>query len=254
MTPQANNPSANQPVNNQRIVPFGGLRIVDAFTFLLDQPGWFAQVMPLIAGGLVPGLNLLLWGGSALTIARSVASYDERTPIRWRHWTDILVRGLIPIGSYFFHAIPALFFLFILAVIGDRGTGVVQMIRATLSPLCYVYLGSLVFALNAAHVRSAQSDQFAPYSNLLARFGDVIRQPIAHLMIVGVQIIGALIGLMVAAVLYYAVVVAANAVLSIGLGTVILSLPVLGFVIFVFLAVVTLFYMAFGHLIGQLGR
>src|SRR5688500_18531100 len=75
-------------------------------TYPFEDQQWFNKVGILMILGFIPGLNVIMWGGAALTIARNVLR-GERFPLPdWAEWSDIAVRGLLSIAATLIYYIP----------------------------------------------------------------------------------------------------------------------------------------------------
>jgi hypothetical protein len=150
-------------------------------------------------------LNVIVWGGYALTIARSILQ-NERFPMPdWANWSDIAVRGLLSIAATFIYYIPALLVSCCLWLIGVLGgsdsSGLFTLVRCCGGLFAFIYIVAVNLLLNVGHVRYAQTDQFNVYLDFGRRIDDLRSESNLFVTLFAYQLMLGLIAGAVAAVL-----------------------------------------------------
>lgn len=174
-------------------------------TYPFEDPRWAQKLVVLVLIGFVPGLNIIVWGGYALTIARNVLQ-NERFPMPdWANWSDIAVRGLLSIVATFIYYIPALLVSCCLWLIGVFGgpdsSGLLTLVRCVGALFALMYVVAVNLLLNVGHVRYAQTDQFSVYMDLGRRIDDLRSESSLFVTLFVYQLILALVAGAAAAVL-----------------------------------------------------
>src|SRR5579871_2068034 len=94
-------------------------------TYPFEDEQWIRKVGTLFILSFIPGLNLMMWGGYALSVARNMTRRSREVLPGWDNWTDIAVRGLLSLGATLLYFSPALLLacllLYILPVFGIGG-------------------------------------------------------------------------------------------------------------------------------------
>src|SRR5258706_8880959 len=79
-------------------------------TYPFEDRDWLKKVGILFLLGLIPGLNIIVLSGYALTVARNILRGEPFPLPYWADWSDIAVRGLISIVAGFIYFLPPLLF------------------------------------------------------------------------------------------------------------------------------------------------
>ena len=222
-------------------------------TYAFEDPQWASKLIIFLIVGFVPGLNIILWGGYAISIARNIMRGEEHPLPSWTEWSDIAVRGLLSIAAtllYFSPVfVPACVLLLGSAMLGGIGLA----LRCVLFMLGAVYVIAASCLLGSGHLQFALTDQFFTYLDLGARLRDLrvergILLPLFFYqsMLSFLLVILALVmtGLFLFAL---SVIATANGIL----GAVVLVLLLIGLV--GFLAIVTVAFLANGYFLGIAG-
>jgi hypothetical protein len=231
------------------------LDIGRAATYPFEDEQWRAKLLPLLLLSVIPGLNLLTWGGYALSVARNITR-REKTPLAtWDEWSDILVRGLLSLVALLLYYLPAIIvggcFLVLSLVFGERvesSSFIAMRCLAYLLSIGYIFITS--FLLNTGHVAYARTDQFRSYLDFAARWRDLRHHTAQILTLTMLQgVLTLLIGLLmvVGAVVFL---VSINIAVRTGGFSVLIIVPVLLVVLIALLAMITLAFLANGYFIG----
>ncbi|HVO42962.1 MAG TPA: DUF4013 domain-containing protein [Aggregatilineales bacterium] len=154
-------------------VPALAIDVGRAATFVFEDDDWPLKVGLLMVLGLLPGLNLILWSGYALTVARRVM-FNARPLPDWSDWSDIAVRGLLSIGGVAIYYAPALVIGCVLLVLAPFTVGALAVTLRCVGLVGVVgYILLVNFLLLPGHLRFAQTDQFHSYLDFRARFDDL---------------------------------------------------------------------------------
>lgn len=158
-----------------------------SFTYPFEDQQWSRKVGLLFVTGFIPGLNVILWSGYALTVARNVLSRQSPLP-DWDNWSDIAVRGLLSIVATFIYLLPmllvfgCLWLAFPLFVSRD-GSGLLTSLQCLGVLFNLVYLVVVGLILSAGQVRFVQTDQFNTYFDVGARLSDLRKSSNVFIML-----------------------------------------------------------------------
>ncbi len=147
-------------------------------TYPFEDQQWFPKVGILMILGFIPGLNVIMWGGYSLTVARNVMR-GERLPLPdWAEWSDIAVRGLLSIAATVIYYIPLILVSCCLGfglplLTGRDNSGLSVAINCCLGVVGLVYTLAANLLLNVGHVRYVQTDQFNVYTDFARRIEDL---------------------------------------------------------------------------------
>lgn len=234
------------------------LNLGRAITFAFEDQRWRGKLLPLLILSVIPGLNVLAWGGYAISAARNICRREAAALATWDEWSDVLVRGLLVLVATGLYFLPALIvggcFLLLPLIIGARADS-----AGFLGVRCLAYLISLMYLLgvsvllNAGHVAFARSDQFAGYLDLGARLGDVRRAGSRLVTLTVWQ--GSLVLLVMAGLAtgYVVFLVCVNLVVRVGAGLTLIAVPLLLLTLAGLLVLIMLSALAYGYFIGGAG-
>ncbi len=149
-----------------------------SITYPFEDKQWTIKVGILLVLGFIPGLNIIIWSGYALTIARNVLRGVASPLPAWDNWSDIAVRGLLSIVATFIYYLPALIVTCCLSVgfplaSGRSSGGLYTTVQCCSAVFALVYSLAVYLLLNVGHVRYAETDQFNSYLEFGARFRDL---------------------------------------------------------------------------------
>jgi hypothetical protein len=134
---------------------------------------------------LIPGLNLILYFGYALSIAHNMIRGAVRPLPEWEDWAEIVIRGFVAACASLTYFIPIFIVIGVragLSLVPEVGEGVNQpLVNGVLIGGIGVYSLFALILLTAGHLRYARSDQAADYYALGKRIADVFRAPGLHL-------------------------------------------------------------------------
>lgn len=141
-----------------------------SLTYALEDQRWASKLWILVLIGFIPGLNVIVWGGYALTIARRIMQ-RERLPLpEWDEWSEIAIRGLLSITATVIYFLPVILLLCILAGIqlflGGNGGRAISAIQFCAGAAVLVYGLAAGLLINAGHVHFVVSDQFSDYFDI----------------------------------------------------------------------------------------
>jgi hypothetical protein len=145
-------------------------------TYALEDPEWPKKLGILALIGFVPGLNVIVWGGYAMTIARRIMRQEQPILPEWTDWSDIAVRGLLAIAATFIYYVPVILVSCCLSLIGTfsgRDSGLATVLQCCIGVVSIVYALAVNLVLNVGHVRFVQSDQFNSYLDIRGRIDDL---------------------------------------------------------------------------------
>jgi Protein of unknown function (DUF4013) len=171
-------------------------------TYPFEDQQWLNKVGVLLLLGFVPGLNVIVWSGYALTIARNVMR-QERFPLpEWAEWSDIAVRGLLSIAATLVYHLPLLVIFCCVAFagpfVGTRDNNSFSLLlNCCVGLLGFIYSIVANLLLNVGHVRYVQTDQFNVYLDFARRIEDLRANTSVFITLLVYQL---LIGLIAAAV------------------------------------------------------
>src|SRR5450432_99284 len=148
-----------------------------AVTYPFEDRQWATKVGILLVLGLIPGLNVIVWGGYAISVARNVLRGEQYPLPAWDNWSDIAVRGLLSIVATLIYFLPALLVSCCLSVIfplvsGRSFGGVYNAVECCSGAFFLGYTLIAYLLLNPGHARFAMTDKFASYFEIGARFRD----------------------------------------------------------------------------------
>ena len=173
-------------------------------TYPFEDQEWFPKVGLLLILGFIPGLNVIVWGGYALSIARNVTRSEPLPLPEWADWSDIAVRGLLAIAATLLYYLPALLLSCCLwgagLFLGGRSSMLI-VVQCCFGFLALAYSLGTSLLLNVGHVRFVQSDQFHSYLDFGRRFQDLRTEPGLFITLTIYQIILSLIAVAVGAIL-----------------------------------------------------
>ncbi len=176
-------------------------------TYPFEDREWFPKTAVLLIIGLIPGLNLIVWGGYAITIARNLYHGEPHPLPDWAEWSDIAVRGLLSIVATLLYYLPVLLLGCCVWVaglfLGGRNTvgGALLPIQCCGAALGITYVLVAQLLLGVGHVRFVQSDQFYRYVDFARRIQDLRAEPSLFVTLLVYQLLVSLIGIGVALLL-----------------------------------------------------
>src|SRR5258706_6677232 len=135
-----------------------------SITYPFEDKQWTIKVGILLVLGFIPGLNIIIWSGYALTIARNVLRGVASPLPAWDNWSDIAVRGLLSIVATFIYLLPSLlivgcFWLALPLFVSREASGLLTTLQCAGVLFNLVYLVAVGLLLSAGQVRFAQTDQ-----------------------------------------------------------------------------------------------
>lgn len=226
-------------------------------SFAFEDRQWASKLIVLIILGFVPGLNIILWVGYAISIARHMMRGDALLLPTWDQWSDIAVRGLLAIVATAIYFSPALLgvccLLVAAAVASPNAQDVLATLRCVSTALVVLYGSTTSIVIGAGHARYAQTDQFYRYLDIGERIRDLQRAPGLFLTLFMYEsAISFVVGLIV--VVSLALFLGVLSLIG-NLGGVlgVLGIAVLAVALVGLIAVVTLGFLASGYLLGAVG-
>jgi hypothetical protein len=226
-------------------------------TYPFEDPNWSTKLIVFLILGFIPGLNIIMWAGYAMSIARNMARGEQFPLPAWDSWSDIAVRGLLTItatGLYFGPAIIIIGCLLLASwLLGDRSAGLFWSLRCVGLTLAVGY-GLLVgYVIGSGHLRFILADQFYHYLDVGGRFRDLRSRPGLFGMLFMYQAALTFLLLLLAAVaaglfLFVLSMIATTGGFVSFILVILLALALLGF-----LAVVTMAFLAGGYILGEAG-
>jgi hypothetical protein len=239
------------------------INIGRAASYPFEDPQWPVKLIVFLIVGFIPGLNLILWSGYAITVARNIIHGHQYPLPTWAAWTDIAVRGFLAIVATALYFLPVLLIAGCVTltslVLAVRGSP--QNLESTLLALrCVAFILALLYTANistllwSGHLRFAQTDQFYHYLAVGQRFRDITGVARLVIALFGYQSLLAFLLLLLSAIsamlFIIALTVAATAGVFFGLVALLgLALALLGYV-----ALVTLAFLANAYFLGNFGR
>jgi hypothetical protein len=226
-----------------------------AITFAFADRAWQQKLLVPLLASFVPGLNLILWSGYALTIARNMLR-NERHPVpMWDEWSDISVRGFLSIMAAVFYFAPVLLVVCCLGVlsllVGGGGDGTFLALRCAfyVASLIYFLAGNLL--LTVGHLRYAETDQFAVYLDIGGRLRDLRAKPNTFVSLFITQTILSFLIVSLLFIMSVTLVVGTSVAASAGGIGIVCAIPVLLVVLFGVLGMVMVSFLANGHILGS---
>jgi len=144
-------------------------------TYAFEDKLWTSKLIVFLIAGFIPGLNVILWGGYAISIARNIFR-NEATPLPgWDGWSDIAVRGLLSIMGTLLYFGPLILVggCLMLTSLVLRSESAVMSLRCGLLVFGLIYTLVMIYVLGSAHLRFAETDQFRSYLDVGERLRDV---------------------------------------------------------------------------------
>jgi hypothetical protein len=174
-------------------------------TYPFEDQEWFPKVGILLILGFIPGLNVIAWGGYALSIARNVMRGEPLPLPEWADWSDIAVRGLLSIAATFIYYLPVILLSCCLwgagFFLGGRNSSLLIAGQCCFGLLALAYSLGTSLLLNVGYVRFVQSDQFHSYLDFGRRFQDLRTEPGLFITLTIYQILLSLIAVAVGTIL-----------------------------------------------------
>ncbi|MFQ3534413.1 MAG: DUF4013 domain-containing protein [Aggregatilineales bacterium] len=222
-------------------------------TYVFEDSAWLSKLIVFLIVGFLPGLNLIVWSGYALSIARNL-NRGERYPLpSWEAWTDIAVRGLLSLVATVLYFMPAALLLLGIGLIDWLSNGAESFILLRVVALAIALIYSLLinYVLTCAHARYAQTDQFYHYLEIGARLRDLRCAAVPFGVLYLYQSLLAFLLVMLSIIVLVLFLVALSAAITSGglLSLIIAVVLVLGLGGYV--AILTLGFLANGYLLGS---
>ncbi len=146
-------------------------------TYPFEDPRWTTKVGILLLIGFVPGLNVIVWSGYTLSIARNMYRRVPMPLPDWSEWSDIAVRGLLTIVATIIYFLPVILLSACIGfgglLFGGHDNGVFTAIQCCSTLLIVMYSIAAMLVLTTGHVRYAQTDQFNTYLDVGSRIRDL---------------------------------------------------------------------------------
>ncbi len=221
-------------------------------TYPFEDSAWFSKLIIFLIVGFLPGLNLILWSGYALSVARNLARGEKQPLPSWEAWTDIAVRGLLSLVATALYIAPVLLIflgvLLISLLTNSAASFMVLRLLAFVVALAYLFLAN--YLLTCAHARYAQTDQFYHYLEVGARLRDLRQAAGLFGVLYGYQSLLAFLLLMLSAVVLVLFLLALSAVITGGGVLSVIMVPILTLGLVGYIAILTLAFLANGYLLG----
>jgi small-conductance mechanosensitive channel len=221
-------------------------------TYPFEDSAWFSKLIVFLIVGFLPGLNLIMWSGYALSVARNLARGEQQPLPAWDAWSDIAVRGLLSLVATALYFAPAALIAIGAWLIGALSNGAESFIMLRLGALGIALLYSLLinYVLTCAHARYAQTDQFYHYLEVGARLRDLRQAAVPFGVLYLYQSLLTFLLLMLTFVVIALFLVALSAAVTNGgiLSLIIAPILVLGTAGYI--AIVTLGFLTNGYLLG----
>lgn len=221
-------------------------------TYPFEDPAWLSKLIVFLIVGFLPGLNLILWSGYALSIARNLVRGAQQPLPAWDAWSDIAVRGLLSLVATALYFAPAALIVLGAWLIGALSNGAQPFIMVRLGALgvALLYSALINYVLTCAHARYAKTDQFYHYFEIGARLRDLRQAAVPFGVLYLYQSLLAFLLMMFSFVALALFVVALSAVLSSDSVLSLLAMPILVLGLAGYIAVVTLGFLTNGYLLG----
>jgi hypothetical protein len=221
-------------------------------TYPFEDSAWLSKLIVFLIVGFLPGLNLIVWSGYALSVARNLAR-GERQPLpAWDAWSDIAVRGLLSLVATALYFAPAALIALSAWLIGVLSNGAEPFILVRLGALGIALLYSLLinYVLTCAHARFAQTDQFYHYLEIGARLRDLRQAAVPFGVLYLYQSLLTFLLLMFTFVVIALFLVALSAAVVNGGVLSLIIAPLLALGSAGYIAIVTLGFLTNGYLLG----
>ncbi|RMF52268.1 MAG: DUF4013 domain-containing protein [Chloroflexota bacterium] len=221
-------------------------------TYPFEDSDWLSKLIVFLIVGFLPGLNIILWSGYALSVARNLARGERRPLPTWDAWSDIAVRGLLSLVATALYFTPAALLVLLVWLFGALSRGAEAFLTMRLIALGIALLYSLLmnYVLTCAHARYAQTDQFYHYLEIGARLRDLGRAAVPFGVLFLYQSLLSFLLVMLSAVVFMiGLVLLSLAMTSSGALSLIIAL-VLVLALIGYIALVTLGFLTNGYLLG----
>lgn len=160
------------------------MNIRRALTYPFDDEQWRNKLGVLLLLSLIPGFNLIMWMGYAITIAHNVIRGSARPLPEWADWMDIVVRGLMGLIASLVYFLPLLLVILCAALLNTL-SGVVWL---CVVPFGVIYGVAALALLAVGHVRYARSDGYNDYYAFRRRLNELRATPAAYLRLALLQL------------------------------------------------------------------
>lgn len=226
------------------------LDIGRSVTYPFEDPYWPRKLIVFLIVGFVPGLNLILWSGYAVSVARNMARGLPPLP-GWEDWSDIAVRGFLAIGAVALYSLPALIVFGLLSWVGAlAGEGAFVALRCGGIVLAGAYLLLANLLLSVGHIHHARTDQSFHYTHIAARLRDFQQNPTLYGQHFAFQALLAFLLIMLTGVALALFLVTMSTIITEGGALALILIGVLTLGSLGFVAIVTLAFLANGYLLG----
>jgi Protein of unknown function (DUF4013) len=225
------------------------INIGHSVTFPLEDRRWLPKLIVFLIVGFVPGLNLILWNGYGLSLARNLLRGKPDPLPDWKDWTGIAVRGLLSLSAALKYGALAMVIWLVLSVWRPGGLISVMMVM-----FMALYLLVAQFVLWVGHLRYAEADQALAYNQIGARLVDIQTNSRPLMALFGYQMAVTFFGwvfsflMMVVLLFVLSALALINNLLVTIAATLMLAVGLLGYV-----AVMTLAFLVSGYLLGTIG-
>ncbi|MCC7445906.1 MAG: DUF4013 domain-containing protein [Anaerolineae bacterium] len=152
-----------------------------AVTYAFEDQQWVNKLIILLLVSFIPGLNVIVWSGYALTIARNIMQGEQFPLPNWENWSDIAVRGLLSIAAGFLYFLPIILLGCCLSVaqplLSDRSStgSLFVAVQCCASVIALIYGLAAGLLLMVGNVRFVQTDQFKSFTDIGRRIEDLRR-------------------------------------------------------------------------------
>jgi hypothetical protein len=227
------------------------LDIGRSVTYPFEDPDWPRKLVVFLIVGFVPGLNLILWSGYAISVGRNIARGLPPLP-GWEEWSDIAVRGFLAIGAAALYSLPALIVYLLLSWIGAlAGESAFLALRCGGIMLAGAYLLLANLLLSVGYVHHARTDQSFHYTHVIARLRDFQQNPALYGQHFAFQALLAFLLFMLTGVALALFLVAMSTIITEGGALALILIGVLTLGSLGFVAIVTLAFLANGYFLGM---
>lgn len=222
-------------------------------TYAFEDSAWLSKLIVFLIVGFLPGLNVILWSGYALSIARNLARGEKHPLPSWEAWSDIAVRGLLSLVATALYFAPAALIGLGVLLIGWLSDGAESFILLRLGALGVALIYSLLmnYVLTCAHARYAQTDQFYHYLEVGARLRDLRYAPVQFGVLYLYQSLLTFLLLMLSAIALALFLLAISVALTDGGALSLILAPILVLGLGGYIAIVTLGFLSNGYLLGS---
>ncbi len=154
-----------------------------AVSYPFEDQQWKNKLIILLLLSFIPGLNVIMWSGYALTTARNIVQGEQFPLPKWENWSDIAVRGLLSIAAGFLYFLPVILLGCFLSVaqplLSDRSStsSLFVAVQCCASVVSLIYGLAAGLLLTVSNVRFVQTDQFKSYTDIGRRINDLRSNP-----------------------------------------------------------------------------